>query len=724
MSTSPSTPFFSSGCRSPRGLASLAARVHSPSPSKSSKEEDGFGSLNDIASKDQASSHVEQQSAGLMSSEWELPTLNFRPLSFVGTSAIPGERPRSAEGFSPVKPITILSPTPERPLSSQSRKRFSKILSIQDDHARSNQHQQRFHQPFHSINFVKLKQVEEIPEIPQLPQRFSIPPFLAPTGKVSSSTESDRPSGQSSRDAGSTPNTNHEKSTIESLLDRHIECLGLKPEFKLVQKSSDGGTFDSVADESKDSTPRLSDFQAGKKSQSTNNAIVTSRTTNSLDSSSLVPKRLFANEIERCGNLPSALSVPCVSHASETSHSKSRPSTGWMTLASSSGLTSLSLKDQPTHLMRLGSGPSSSQIVIDEKRLSTKSASPSGSSEWSGNTADLYDWNDDASVQKKLRSTLTARQMSQRRKMRLRLKLRRDSLSQGKLSQASSAQASFHTARIISPTSAKDLQDDKTTLDSKPALAVPTTILDHLIAAETGLQERATSPEIPKRQSSNFTPAEIRSIPTIARPRKLSMNTIRSHRSNMSIVEPINTSRQSLVAPRLELPDVGPPLIMPDLNMDHKYPEMSGSRRPLLREARSFFSDDSSNLHDYAASIRRRFNFANLKNVIPLTPRRAASTHAPHHIVESGQSKSQHSCQTIPLEMNTPGKGDASIAGVSEFSHRRRKMISKIKEWLKLHGVTRRRSMWKNEVVTHRMGSEREESKRRFGISKSQPFVS
>ena len=132
--SSPSISFFPNASRSPRDLTSLAARVHSPehagaAPKRCDEDEEPQRCKKLI----QVDGSTCPRKHAMPT--WHLPSLNFRPLSLVSYAGTTPDRPKSSGGAPSNGPPEILSPTPERPMSSQSRRRFGKILGIDESHA-------------------------------------------------------------------------------------------------------------------------------------------------------------------------------------------------------------------------------------------------------------------------------------------------------------------------------------------------------------------------------------------------------------------------------------------------------------------------------------------------------------------------------------------------------------------------------------------------------------
>ena len=157
---------------------------------------------------------------------WHVPSLQFRPSSFSTFSQVHSDRPRILGGKLSSESSTILSPTPERPVSSQStRDRFSKILGIEDD---------SFSASASSVNISWKKDQAHLAansgSAAGNDQSFrgTFPPIRERDSSGEASMSEQRSDDE--HEKRSSARTDRFKSTVESLLDKHIESLGLKPE--------------------------------------------------------------------------------------------------------------------------------------------------------------------------------------------------------------------------------------------------------------------------------------------------------------------------------------------------------------------------------------------------------------------------------------------------------------------------------------------------------------
>jgi hypothetical protein len=711
-SSSPSSSFFPNASRSARDLTSLAARVHSPGQSDNPQHILGLDLV--LSGSDRNKRNVESNGP-----DWQLPSLNFRPLSFAAYAQSSPDRPKSAEGVKSVSTTEIISPTPERPVSSQSRRRFSKILGIEDNH---HSIASTISRPYNSMNFARLKRVAELPES-TYPARFSIPPYSPRRSTIAEGTNEDDADGDGLglQDTNSSQATSNAESTVESLLDKHIQCLGLQPDVSEVDPGPANGQKNksgSLTASGTESTVKVSDHDKQHWYEKPRPRTVSSAYPSTLASPErelLVPKKLFSNKLyltalSASSQLTSARSLPCMSSAASLDRTANRPSTGWHTLASTTQLLS------PTTLS--GFEANSSKNLQDQspdtrkykiRRRSRGPLSPSASSCRPQELDDIYDWDDDASLQKKKwRNECLARQASERRKVRVRLKLKRSSMGQSKLgdSENSNTKASSYTAPanidVVEPVFEDDFRDVKQPVEL-PAYEAGAQALkgsdqgsDCELAAVHG-QRTSGSPEIPYRWSSIVAIAPEVVGPSTDICRLTSIRTACSHRSHGSLAEPNNSTRLSaqiprlsIQAPRLASPDLAPSLSSLNLDMSVRYPDMIASPRPVLRETRSFFSDDSSAIHKQRGSLRNRFNLHSLRSVLPSSPRRTMISDGVDTTPRSNVTEAHQPRQIRGNSGEEEERDLYGTVGMTDFAYRKRKIIERLKDWWKRHSMQRK----------------------------------
>lgn len=647
--------------------------------------------------------------SGLFLASWELPSLKFRPFSLSSSVQCPSNRPRTSAGV-PARTCTaeLISPTPERPMSSQSRKRFSKILDIDDSYGDPGA--QTVKMSFKSMNFLSLKKVDETPET-NYPARLSIPPFSPlKTCSMSVRTEPNNNEVLSTPAANSSQTTNPEQSTAESLLDRHIEALGLMPE-----TDSDGSSllkdvgirFPSGATE--DTFKAMAASLVKKNiTRSCSLASAPSHFRSSLGTPErrrLMPRRLFASVDLSSSTLPSlqpALQFPGLVPGNIE---LCGPSYGWQPLASSSQLTSAPSISRLFPYVATEGDRDADIRRFKLRRRSALSLSPTSSSGWSQSVEDLSRWNDAIHLHKRPREELD-RQASHRRRRRIRMKLKRNSRSLASITAKEIAERVSDVEAGGSECCSGSYNEHThfevrgvAELDSKPV--------------ENG-RENSTSPKIPHRWSSLINVLQPPVKKSIDFVRKPSARTMRSHPSISSLAEPINSTRFAAEGPHmvsqisismLAPPDLGPPLHASTFDLSIPYAPEPSTVRPTLREIQSFFSDESSRLNKPGTSggtgtLRKKLGLHSLRNVIPASPAASIVQRAFSAKQNGNRAHVHHSCNNIAggkksFDENVPLEG---TVGMSDFAYRKRRMVQKVKDlWMrqcvqkKLVGTLRKR---------------------------------
>jgi len=306
-------------------LTNLAAKAHSP-------ELRDVGSIDAIATNHRAPKRKDQELAG--PEKYRLATPKFRPLSMSMT-------PKSRSSISRIPNLhrtpEIVSPRPERPTSSQSRKRFSKILDL-DQNAATIEPFNPGHSMLHP--FTELERVEETAS----PARASptASSHAVSTGRTPGrdATKNTRPAVTRDKQMGI---MSRDSSTFESLLDRHIECLGLRPEEITAPGPSTcrAETSHELEHIPELDVPGVSLTILSPKSEPGPLTEVSNRPT-SLSSSAqrkLMPRRLFASFSGSRGlKLSLASSEPDGRFQSAWADEKTTPSIGWLPLPSESSL--------------------------------------------------------------------------------------------------------------------------------------------------------------------------------------------------------------------------------------------------------------------------------------------------------------------------------------------------------------------------------------------------
>jgi hypothetical protein len=592
-------------------------------------------------------------------------------------------------------------------MSSQSRKRFSKILDIDENY--SDIDPRLVTRSFNSLNFLRLKKVDEILES-NYPARFSIPPF-SPLKAITDNDSVD-PNDEgliSEPEAASSQTKKPQRSTVESLLDRHIEALGLMPENIDDQNTVPAhGVEIHFLSGVTDDTFKGQSANLAKKNMTRSHSLATAPSNvrfslGSPETRRLMPRRLFASVDMSTSKLPSVQSAPQFPGPSGSGDFESnRPSYGWQTLASSSQLA-----DMPS-FARMPVDEADKDTEQDTKgfrrfkvhRRSALSLSPTSSSGWSQSVEDLSRWKEEPKIHRRPRDVFE-RQASHRRRQRVRLKLKRNSISLASIT-AGEMQGSrcCDHAELVALTAQADevLESDlihgPAELDSRP-VSFPHN--DNKVPVD-GVHDNSTSPKIPHRWSSLINIVQQpfkRSFDVVRKP---SVRTMRSHPSISSLAEPVNSTRFAAQSPHmvsqisismLAPPDLGPPLHASTLDLSIPFAPVPSTVRPTIRETRSFFSDDSSGLQNKpgtsggTGTLRRKLGLHSLRNVIPASPRTSVIQRAFSSRAQGGPVQVHHSCNNIAAAKKSVDE-DALLdgtVGMSDFAYRKRKMVQKVKDW-------------------------------------------
>jgi hypothetical protein len=708
-STSLSPPTFLNASRNSRDLTSVAARTRSPTPESTSNKDIGrAGESKQMERDSKLPVRVDEQ----VVSRWQLPSLDFKPLPFLRLSRRPAERSRSSDSSSRSNPPAIISPTPERPLSSHSRRRFSKILGMEDSGFSPSYSPATISKSDNSLNIGKLRPALENSEA-SCPARYSIPSFSPRNSVIAESAR-----GNESHGAGSDheQGSGCERSTVESLLDKHIQCLDLQPQTRselfFVHNFSDSGdTPGSTVSSRGESTMKITAAPTPKRwPLALTISSAGASTTASPEGQTLVPGRCFTPAGHTRPRPVVAQPGPCVSRAS--SHSSSiRQSFGWNTLASTSKLSTPIPALSQCPVEDKSAPHEDAPSIAEAGESSTSPVSSSLPSFGSGGSESLYNWNN--SGLSKRRSVLRAleRQISYHRRMRMRLKLKRKSRSQDRIyaSEYSLDPGNFHMTRRSSRDWASVLEPSfeqhTTALDSHGAV---NTVRSPGHASSYSLTEHtsrsdwpAMSLDVPNRRSSVVATGSRQVKHSIDMTRKMSRRAIRSQHSNASAGEPPNTPRLSAVAPHLATPYQGRPLKPMSLNLDFAFPPVPIIAPPGLGTAQSFFSDDSSAVQNPRRSLRKRFNLTGLRSVLPSSPGIHSAANAPGGKPEAGHTWFHPSDQMRGLSREDEESHLDGTVGMSEFAYCRRKMLERVKGW------------WRRHTTQGKLGLKREKGERK-----------
>lgn len=652
-------------------------------------------------------------------SQWNIPSFTFRPLSLVSDSAGARDRPKTSGDVPSKETLEILSPMPQRPMSSQSQKRFSHIFEIGDNYSPEQTNHLFQHQTPPDLHPVQDQAEIKYPDSASILQSQLESTVSRPRHELQQ-RQSVIDHVYPETDFGNSHITVNDKSTVESLLDRHIECLGLNDDgFSRFAWQSDSERSDAAGCSSAESTVKLStivkELQSQPKLRPATSSSYRHSSLASSDRRRLIPRRLFASMDSRVspgGKQENVLGTSRANLSSITPTGRYLPF-GWQTLPSSSELTSVwsatktsltsgELGDVDTDLP---------QTRFKVRRLSELGASLSEPSKGlpdseTSRPSPIY------ITHRRSKSDVLARQAShQRRRMRVLLKAERRSTSLGQLTNIDHGDQ---------PLQDHGQDDDWTTEDSPEEVSAESPVVGYAeLSAESVVvhppttvisSSLAVSNSVPRRWTSMLAsmPQPVKRGFDIVR--KASVRTVRSHRSNVSVIEPFNSMRMSSQTPRLgpvpqlAPPEFGPPLTSSDLNLSLQFSEPFKANRPPLRHVQSFFSDDSS-AETSRAQARKRFDLHGLRSGLTrsagvLGAKQGSDQHA-------STMKLSHSCQMKgQSSFEYPHSPMENTVPMTDYAYKKRKVLDRVKDWWKRQCMQKTLSMMrKKNTRSGRSGS-------------------
>ncbi|EXJ93035.1 hypothetical protein A1O3_01591 [Capronia epimyces CBS 606.96] len=599
---------------------------------------------------------------------------------------------------------------PQRPMSSQSQKRFSRILEIKDTFS-----PEHIIPLFQSQTPSKLNVVNEQPDIqyPDLASRPQSDLESSVSGIPVELQQGNSIVGTACLESnfGNSQITIHDRSTVESLLDRHIECLGLDDDgFSRFEAQSDSGLSDAAGCSSAESTIKISTIVRELQSHSKLRPATSSSFRHSSLASSerrrLVPRRLFASMDS--GVSPQAtyedLRDTSGISLSFAATMLRQLSSGWQTLPSSSepmlvrsatkaSLTSGNMGDIDTD-------PPQTRFKI--RPLSERGTSLSETSKI---------WDDGETLQppqtyikhRRSKSDVLARHAShQRRRMRILLKAKRKSTSLGQIIDINRSEQHLQDPRHGDNWTTENSPEDVAPKSpvagcvelSAESIVVhpPTTALSSSLSVSNSVPKRWTS-----MLASMPEPVK-RGIDIV---RKASVRTVHSHRSNASVIEPLNSTRMSSQTPRLgpvpqlAPPEFGPPLTSSDLNLSLQLPNPPQTSRPPLRHVQSFFSDDSS-AQTSRLQGKKRFDLHSLKTGLTRSSGMLGAKHSGGQHVNGVELS--HSCQMKgQRSFEYPHSPLGDTVPMTDFAYKKRKVLDRFKEWWKRQCMQKTLSMMRKK---------------------------
>lgn len=653
-------------------------------------------------------------------SEWTLPSLSFRPLSLLSYKAKAGDRPKTSGDTPSKQSREILSPMPERPMSSQSRKRFSRILEIEDGY--DTKEAKMTYQSLPGQTFTRLTVVEEASDTQPTDDGRVLSPFghdQVLHGSHITDLETQDPGRHvmSLVKTETSQITIHDKSTVESLLDRHIECLGLQETDDLLgaDDSSDQthARLEEPAHPACQPMTAMPSFISQVKVRPSTSSSCHHSSLASSERHRLMPRRLFASMDARVRAHPSTSNIAASCSFSSSTNFRHMPrSSGWQTLPSTVEPIVTNHMAPTLSSGELGDVDSDTSILKFKVRCAqTLSFSPSLPSPVASSNPMNKDMDHQDSIHRRSKSEVVARQEShRRRRMRILLKTQRKS------GETQPCPTSIEEDDVLGNLSPEAMPDGSWTTESSnkegpvtsPVLGYAELSAESIIAQSGSAEPTATvllSSSMPKRWASVLAsmPEPVKKGIEIVR--KASIRTIHSHRSNTSIIEPLNSTRQSSQLPRvgpvpqLGPPELGPPLTSSDLNLSLRFfgsPQLPLASPP-LREVESFFSDDSS-AQNQRAAVRRRFDLHSF---------RSGMTKSTGVLGIRSQQPTPHSRRGLIASASWQLKGQKSFeyshsppgttVPMTDFQYRKRRMLERVKDWWKRQCMQKTLSMMKRK---------------------------
>ena len=610
--------------------------------------------------------------------DFKLPCMRFRPLSL---KISPFRRPST----SPITRVPavheIVSPHPNRPTSSQSRKRFSKILDLDQSQSILDYYTDSY-TPSHRT-YRKLEKVDEA----MSPLRHideDSPVAVSTSRKPAKSALSVGPPSTRERWSGV---TSHDKSTVESLLEKHIECLGLKP-----GDSSASQSFvqnDSLYElEQIPEVPSIPSFGLVSSSGATEQQFSDIHRPTSLTSTAqrqLMPRKLFANGAEQVGlKLPFASSESDPRFSLAWTEDRLRPSYGWLTLPSDSNILDSNSRTPPTllsgDLADVESGQKKAKFRLIKHNSPDKLASiPPDNQKLSHDTSAR------ASVEEQKLNRSNSRR---HRKMKIHIK----------------PKTPADTSLSSDWRSTDDSTQDEPHLRKLGMSRVPISVVDGFAelsgeSASASLRSLDSKNKPMMHRSPDTWSTILAAMPLPKRTfrslrRQDSRKTTTSNHSQRRIAEPINTSRLGSTRksstpqqeiPKLAKPDLGPIMRLSQFDLSDQF----RIRSPTYKQ--SSFSEPKDLLqvspqHLGGDGTRNRDKFYSFRNVMPSSMRSFTfspdHSQKPYHLARACQMQKTDSIYQQPDLPET--------VAMSDFAYQKHRMIEKLKGWCRRRRVQKK----------------------------------
>lgn len=604
-------------------------------------------------------------------------------------------RPRTSGGIIRKCCINIVSPKPRRPASSQSRIHFSKILDIEEGSG------------LDGVRFGPGSQLYDALETFSSEKRPSVRPLTSQGGQSESPTVKVSYIVSGNKEGRTSQNTSREKSTLDSLLDSHIECLGLtiKPvhsdsvNSNVMSKLSPSFTIEHHLEQANkhSQSPQAKSRPASRQildevlpNSSNNPKVLPERPVSSMDgiNRSLTEDQVFG--MRRSRSLESKCSGDLSTYFRELTGESKRTSMPSAKPSLLSGeLADISSEDNTRDSQReTGARPVPSPSALSQLSHETALATTNMGYE---------------DLQRRIRLD-SARNVSQRRKMRTKLKMRRDFRSSPCL--LGSRPTDFAeklsmglTGRAIESLHSESIASVSNTLPNNCGECVPWTPVDTISGVECD-NRPCTSPTVPERWPNVLavTNEHLKTNGEVSR--KVSAMTVSSNGSNAQLMDRPDHLQSGSRTPgqvsvhRLAFLGFGPDLSPTDLNLNiSDLPSLSTQHRN-LEETKGSPSWDCSTLKNLRSSFRRKLRSSTLQSRMDMFLKDAnnaamissMTAHRSKGQRADGKLKSEPRERQVPLNAKT---------AFSDFAVRKRKVLERVKEW------------WNKGCVRRGLGSRR-----------------
>lgn len=682
-------PFFSSGARDSERLSARAQSLPRTDPDSkvsSHLESKIFQSLE--AMQDNNKAFPKNPSAKRMwksrslgrSDIIELPD-RHTPLPDTGhylsrTSQAVGSRHRSSNEVNKADRLGIHCPTPERPISSQSSQMlFDKILGHKGYEAgpRPDQATQDLAKMRDNGSPAKKPVIASVPE-----------------GYVeleATNTRQNRMIPHASREYASR-SSDHEKSTIESLLDKHIECLGLE-----VDKRESVETLFLEAPCSRKSTlsldrgvrpTRISDRldnirRKGHVRSATEK--FESYTNMTPEQNALVPLRLFHGTKKVLSvNQQSDTNASQENETTEEMH-RERPSRSWMTLPSTSALPSEDLSSSGKQKSESNKSHEEATAAAATKDLESEIDLRAVADHFESFRKKPVETKDPSVKHLQEQDRVHKHESSDETKVPLRLKIKALSLP------VSCLKPNLTDRNVLSLEGhAPQMPASTPTRDEETAASLQSTS-----TADSPVELPATVTRESVRLSLSSRRPHSKPKSSLDTNRKPSVKTPKSHKSSTSHAYPVPYIHPDSKYPRLAAPDLGPPLTSMSFDLSlHLDPDAS------LREQKSSFSEESQE-KGLKNSLRKRLHdIGNRLNVSP----KASTDPLLHDEQDKNTATNAHRTRKHGRYNSTQQNG--LTVGMSDFAYRKRKLLERLKTWWKRQKLRLRGKKSTKDRQTHR----------------------